>query len=217
MIAPGRRSKCSSTRRSISRERDRLGAEAVDEQAHRMGHADRVGNLDLAAVGEPGGDDVLRHVAGGIGGRAVDLRRILAGEGAAAVRRGAAVGVDDDLPPGQPGVPHRPADDELAGRVEVEEVLLRRAAPGRTARGSPRAGSAPRRARAGPASSASRCRSRRDAASRSAPARSRPAAGARARRPRSARSPAPSRPDAGRAAHPPCAPPRAASRACARP
>ena len=35
----------------------------------------------------------------------------------------AAVRVDDDLPPGEAGVPHRPADHELPGRVDVEEVL----------------------------------------------------------------------------------------------
>ena len=36
--------------------------------------------------------------------------------------RGAAVGVDDDLAAGQPRVAHRPADHELAGRVDVDEV-----------------------------------------------------------------------------------------------
>ncbi len=63
-----------------------------------MRDADRVRDLDLAAVGKPGGDDVLRDVARRVRGRTVDLRRILARERAAAVRRGAAVGVDDDLP-----------------------------------------------------------------------------------------------------------------------
>ena len=52
---------------------------------HRAGHADGVGDLDLTTVGRAGGNDVLRHPAGGVGGRAVDLRRVLAGEGTAAV------------------------------------------------------------------------------------------------------------------------------------
>ena len=69
-----------------------------------MRDADRVGDLDLAAVGEPGGDHVLGDVAGRIGGRAVDLGGILAREGAAAVAGGAAVGVDDDLAAGEAGV-----------------------------------------------------------------------------------------------------------------
>ena len=73
------------------------GAEGLDHQRHRVGDADRVGDLDLAAIGEPGGDHVLGDVAGRVGGRAVHLRGVLAREAAAAVARGAAVGVDDDL------------------------------------------------------------------------------------------------------------------------
>ena len=66
-----------------------LGAEAVDLERDRVRDADRVGDLQLAAAGQAGGDDVLRHVAGGVGGRAVDLRRVLARERAAAVPGGA--------------------------------------------------------------------------------------------------------------------------------
>ena len=97
-----------------------------------MRDADRVRDLDLAAVGEAGRDDVLRDVARRVGGRAVDLRRILARERAAAVRGGAAVGVDDDLAPGQARVAHRAADHELPGRVDVDEVAVSRAASRRT-------------------------------------------------------------------------------------
>src|SRR5579859_2880644 len=101
---------------------NRLGAERLDENRHRMRDADRVRDLDLAALREPGRDDVLRDVARRVCSRPVDLRRVLARERAATVRRCAAVGIDDDLPSGEPGVAHRPADDELAGRVAVEEV-----------------------------------------------------------------------------------------------
>ena len=83
-----------------------------------MGDADGVGDLHLAALGEAGGDDVLGHVAGRVGAGAVDLARVLAREGAAAVRRGAAVGVDDDLAAGEAAVAHGAADDELAGGVD---------------------------------------------------------------------------------------------------
>ena len=89
-----------------------------------MRDADRVRDVHLAAVGEPGRDDVLRDIAGGVRGRAVDLRRILAREGAAAVARSAAVRVDDDLASRQARVAHRPADHELAGRVHVDEVAV---------------------------------------------------------------------------------------------
>src|SRR5699024_3461473 len=65
-----------------------------------------------------GRDGVLGDPARGVGGRAVHLRRVLAGEGAATVAGHAAVGVDDDLAPGETAVTHRTADDEPAGRVD---------------------------------------------------------------------------------------------------
>src|SRR6266508_3849189 len=79
---------------------DGLGAEGFDEQRHRMGDADRISDLHLAALGRPGGDEVLRHPAGRIRGRTVDLGGVLARERAATVAGCAAVGVDDDLAPG---------------------------------------------------------------------------------------------------------------------
>ena len=106
--------------------RVRHGARAlrVDEHAHGLGHADGVGQLHEAALGESGGNDVLGHVARGVGGAAVDLRRVLAGERAAAVRGAATVGVDDDLAAGQTGVRLRAADDKAAGGVDEIAGLL---------------------------------------------------------------------------------------------
>ncbi len=49
------------------------------------GDADPVGHLDLEAVGQAGRDHVLGHPARRVGGRAVDLRRVLARERAATV------------------------------------------------------------------------------------------------------------------------------------
>ena len=94
----------------------------VDRQ--RPGDADGVGELQRAAVGEARGDDVLGEIARGIGGRAVDLGRVLAGEGAAAMRRRAAVGVDDDLAPGEAAIAVGAADEELAGRVDVPDRVV---------------------------------------------------------------------------------------------
>src|SRR5690606_14804978 len=64
---------------------DLAGAEGVDRHRGRLRHADGVGHLDLATIGQAGSDDVLGHVTTGIGGAAVDLGRVLAGEGAATV------------------------------------------------------------------------------------------------------------------------------------
>ena len=78
-------------------------AESVDQNADWLGDADSVGELHFAAVGQAGGHDVLGDVARHVGGGAVDLGRIFAAEGAAAVAAHAAVGVDDDLAAGQAG------------------------------------------------------------------------------------------------------------------
>src|SRR6185436_17579828 len=96
-----------------------------DHHAGRLRYADGVRHLHQAARGEAGGDDVLRHVTRRVGGGAVDLRRILAGESAAAVRRGTAVSVDDDLAPGQAAIALGPADLEGTGRIdEVVDLAL---------------------------------------------------------------------------------------------
>src|SRR5688572_22293975 len=100
---------------------DLARAVGVGHDGDRVRHADRVGHLDLDAVGEAGGHDVLRDVAGHVRRRAVDLRRVLARERAAAVAAHAAVGVDDDLAPGQPAIALGAAGDESAGGVD--EVL----------------------------------------------------------------------------------------------
>ena len=133
---------------------DLAGAVQVDIDRQRLGDADGVAELDRAAIGEAGGDDVLGEVARGIGGRAVDLGGVLAREGAAAMRGRAAIGVDDDLAAGEAGVAIGPADDELAGRVDVPDACPWRSSP----RAAPR-GYRARRSCARPprSASASRC------------------------------------------------------------
>ena len=93
--------------------------ERIDHHRHRLGDADRVRELHFAPPRELGGDDVLRDPARRIARRAIDLRRILAAERAAAVPAHAAVRVDDDLAAGEPGIALRTADDEAPRRVDV--------------------------------------------------------------------------------------------------
>ena len=95
------------------------GAEGVDGHGGRHGHADGIGDLDLQLVRQAGRDQVLGHIAPGVGSGPVHLGRVLAGEGTAAVTGHAAVGIDDDLAPRQTTVTHGPADHEFAGRVDV--------------------------------------------------------------------------------------------------
>ena len=120
MMPLGVSEKCSRMSATIRLLRKLARAEGLDVHRHRVRDADRVGELDQRALGEAGGDDVLGDVARHVGRRAVDLRGVLARERAAAVRGAAAVGVDDDLAARQAGVALRAADDEAAGRVDVE-------------------------------------------------------------------------------------------------
>ncbi len=94
---------------------DAPGAEGGDGDRGRLGHADRVGELNLAALGEAGRHDVLGHVARGVCRRAIHLGGSLPERGAAAMAGPAAVGIDDDLAPGEATIPHRSPDHELAG------------------------------------------------------------------------------------------------------
>ena len=80
--------------------------------------------MQLAAVRESRGHDVLGRPPRRVRGRAIDLRRILAAERATAVPRHAAVRVDDDLSAGEPGVRLRSPNLELPGRVHEKLVAL---------------------------------------------------------------------------------------------
>src|SRR2546421_9854211 len=109
--------------------RHRARAERVYHDGHRLGDADRIGDLHLAALGETRGDDVLCHPTHRVRRGAVHLGRILAAERAAAMPRHAAVAVDDDLASGQTGVTLRAADHETAGRID-QDVFLGDVEPG---------------------------------------------------------------------------------------
>ena len=98
------------------------GALGCHHDAGGARHADGVGQLHQAPRREAGGDDILGDVARRVRRGAVDLGGILAGEGAAAMRRRAAVGVDDDLAAGDSAVALRPADLERAGRVDEVQI-----------------------------------------------------------------------------------------------
>src|SRR5262249_48685964 len=90
--------------------RNSSGAFGVDHPRPGIGDADGMGELHERAVGQSRGDDVLRNVPGHVARGSIDLGGIFSGEGTAAVRRRAAVGVDDDLSAGDAGVAVRAAD-----------------------------------------------------------------------------------------------------------
>ena len=93
------------------------GAVGIHPHRHWLGHADGIGQLQLAAGGQTGTNDVLGHVARHVVSAAVDLCRILARESAAAVRTHTTVGIHDDLAPGQATVAVRTAHHKPSGGV----------------------------------------------------------------------------------------------------
>ena len=95
-------------------------AVSVHGDVHGVSHADGVGDLDLSTRRKTRGDDVLCDVTAGIGRGTIHLRGILAGESAAAVRAGAAVGVDDDLASRETAVALGAAHHEASGGVHEE-------------------------------------------------------------------------------------------------
>src|SRR6516225_6601202 len=97
---------------------DIAGAMGVDIERHRIGHPDRVSDLDRAAFGKSGGDDILSQIARRISSRTIDLGRVLAGESAAAMGGIAAIGVNNDFPPGETAIAIRSADDEISGGID---------------------------------------------------------------------------------------------------
>ncbi len=99
-------------------------AEGVHHDGDGTCHADSVGKLHLALVGQPGSDHVLCHPTCRIGCRAVDLGAILAGEGATAMTTHAAVGIDDNLASSQAGIAHGPTYDKAASGVGVDLQVI---------------------------------------------------------------------------------------------
>src|SRR6266436_3440742 len=100
------------------------GAVAIDVKRERPGDADRIGDLDCAAVSQSGRNHVLGEVARRIGGGAIDLGGVLAGERTAPMWSSPAIGVHDDLAPGQATITLRTADHEFSGRVDMPNRML---------------------------------------------------------------------------------------------
>ena len=103
---------------------DVFGSEGVHADGGRFGHSDRIAELDFATVTEFRRHQVLRDVACHVGRAAIDLRRILAAEGASTMSSGATVGVDDDLSSGEPAVSVGAASFEAAGRVRMDDDVV---------------------------------------------------------------------------------------------
>jgi hypothetical protein len=100
------------------------GAVGVHEHGQGVGHTDGVGQLHKHSVGEAGGNQGLGDPAGSVGGGAIHLGGVLAGEGSTTVGSPTAIGINDDLSAGQTSITVRTTNDEAARGVQVVDGLL---------------------------------------------------------------------------------------------
>src|SRR5215212_1018981 len=91
---------------------DASGSPCIDEHGDGLRDADCIGQLYETALSQSSSDDILCDVARHVRGGAINLGRVLARERTAAVRRVAAVSVDDDLSAGQPCIALGAAHDK---------------------------------------------------------------------------------------------------------
>jgi len=93
------------------------GAVGVNEHGHGIRDTNGVRNLNKCASAKLGGNKRLGDPSAVVGGRAIDLGRVLTREGSSAVGTPSTVGINDDLTSGQTGITVRSTDDEAARRV----------------------------------------------------------------------------------------------------
>ena len=82
-------------------------AKGIDGDGGGLCHPNGVGDLNFAAVGQTGGNDILGHIAPGISCRAIHFGWVFAGEGPATMAGSATVGVNDDLATGEAAIADR--------------------------------------------------------------------------------------------------------------
>ena len=123
-MAAGRRSKCSSISPQDLFVGNPAGAKRLDHDRDWPRLTNGVGNLNLKTIRQSRGDDILGHVAGGIGRGAVDFRGVLPGKRTASVAGHAAVRIDDDLAPGQARVGDWTADLEPPTGIDQDPGFI---------------------------------------------------------------------------------------------
>lgn len=100
------------------------GAVGIDIDGEGLGDTDGVGELDKSTAGEAGSDEGLGDPAADVGGGAVDLGEVLAGEGTTTVGTPATVGVDDNLAASETGITLGTTNDEETRGLDLESVRI---------------------------------------------------------------------------------------------
>ena len=100
------------------------GTVGVDVDREGLGNTNGVGELDKSTAGKAGVDQGLGDPTGEVGGGAVDLGEVLAGEGTTTVSTPATVGVDNDLTTSQTSITLGATNDEEARGLDVVDGVV---------------------------------------------------------------------------------------------
>jgi len=96
----------------------------VDVDGHGVSNTDSVRDLDEDTLAEASSNEGLGDPTSSVSSRAIDLGRVLTGEGTTTVGTPATVGVDDDLTTSKTSITVGTTDDEATRGVEVIDGIL---------------------------------------------------------------------------------------------
>src|SRR5439155_2160324 len=91
----------------------------IHEYAHRLSDANRVCELNLAAISQSRRDHILCHIARHVSSRAVYLGGIFAAKTAAPMATHPTVTIHDNFPARKSGIAHGAANHESSGWIDV--------------------------------------------------------------------------------------------------
>ena len=99
-------------------------SECIDVETDRLCNANCISHLDECLIAYPGSNKIFCNMAGGIGCRSVDFRRILTRESSASVCTMTSVSIDDDLPSCKTGISMRSSDHEFARWINKQPGIF---------------------------------------------------------------------------------------------
>ena len=97
---------------------------SLNEERKRLGNTDSIRKLNKGTLTQTGGNDRLGHPTACVGGRSVDLGRILSGESSSSMSSPSSVGVNDNLTSGETGISLGSTNDEFSRGVQVDVAVI---------------------------------------------------------------------------------------------
>ena len=86
--------------------------------AQGLSYADTVGNLDHASLAESIGAEIFSNPSSSVGSRPVNFGAVFAWESTSTMSSPSSIGIHNDLPASQTGIPIWPSSDEFPRRIK---------------------------------------------------------------------------------------------------